>query len=153
MAAAHDEFRQLLETGNVDALRAAWARAMPGMPQPETREHAEIAMHMARTSSTLILFKYRAWSHAWLTERNLPSQLPDALRPRAERAYPGVVQAVGISVNFHSPLLAPAANEIRGAMEHAVLDAFAAGRRDPGFVTIRMQEARAKTERSLFGRR
>lgn len=146
------EFRSLLAAGDVRGLRAYWAKVSPQLPQLRNDEEAEIAMHMARTSAKSIPLKLRVWSHRWLVERMLPSQLPDALRARAERMYPVVRDAVGISVNFSSALLAPAALEIRSSMEDAVEDAYAEGRTDPGFVTSRMQEARARTTRALFGR-
>lgn len=146
------EFRGLLEAGDIDGLRAWWKKHRPGMPQPESREQAEIVMHRARTEAGSVSLRARAWSHAWLRERQLPSGLPDRLRPSAERLYPVAIEAVGISVNTRNPLLRPAMAQIRKSMEHAVLDAYAEGRRDPVFVTARMNEARQKTERALFGR-
>lgn len=146
-------FRNMLEAGDVRGLRAFWQNAAPGMPQPETQEQAEIVMHMARTTADSVSFKARAYSHRWLTERNQRSQLPESLKPRAEQMFPQIADAVGISVNFHSLVLAPAAAEIERTMADAVEDAYADGRREPDFVRQRMGEARAKTERALFGRR
>lgn len=145
-------FRRALEDGDLKALRGLWRVMGPHLPQPETDAQAEIVMHRARTEAESISFAKRAWSHAWLLERGLPSGLPDELRPKAQRLHPVAVEAVGISVNFHSPLLRPAADEIRGAMETAVLDAYAEGRRDAGFVTARMMEAKDRAFRALFGR-
>jgi hypothetical protein len=146
------EFRTLLEAGDVDALRGAWAMAAPHLPQPETREDAEIVMHHARTTAESISFRKRAYSHAWLTERALPSGLPDELRPRAERMYPVVVSAVGISVNTKNEFLKPVIAEVRGAMEHAVLEAEADGKlKDSEHVQQRMFEARERTYRQLLG--
>lgn len=122
------------------------------MPAPETVEQAEIVMHMARTQAESLPLRARAYSHCWLTERALPSQLPDALKPSAERLYPVVVDAVGISVNTKNEYLRPAMLEVRGAMEYAVADAFADNRKDSPFVTQRMNEARERTMRALFGR-
>jgi hypothetical protein len=110
-------------------------------------------MHRARTAAQSISLRARAYSHAWLCERGLPSGLPDELKPKAQRLYPVVALGVGISVNARNPLLRPAMAEVRGAMEHAVLDAEAEGRlADAPFVKARMDEAREKTMRALFGR-
>ncbi len=146
-------FRNLLEAGDVDGLRAHWADHAPKMPQPETAEQAEIVMHRARTEAASISLRARAYSHAWLCERSLPSGLPDDLKPKAERMFPIIVEAVGISVNTMNPLMRPAMLEVRGAMEDAVNDAYADGRKDPAFVTARMTEARDRTMRALFGAR
>lgn len=144
-------FRRALEEGDLKALRGIWAKAAPHLPQPQNDEQAEIVMHRTRTEATSVHFRFRAWSHRWLTERNLPSGLPDMLRPKAERMYPRVVEGVGISVNFRSSILKPAATEIRTAMEAEVEDAYAHGRTEPGFVKARMEEARARTLKALFG--
>ena len=89
-------------------------------------------------------FRKRAYSHSWLRERFLPSQLPDELKPRAERMYPVVFGAVGISTKTRSPL----ALAVRGAMEDVVLEAYADKRTQPAFLRGRMREARAKVLRS-----
>ena len=146
-------FRNLLEAGDVDGLRAYWAQHAPAMPQPASREQAEIIMHRARTEAASITLRARAYSHAWLCERSLPSGLPDDLKPKAERMFPIIVEAVGISVNTMNPLMRPAMLEVRGAMEDAVNDAYADGRKDPVFVQARMAEARDRTMRALFGAR
>ena len=145
-------FRSLLEAGDVDALRGAWARVAPHLPQPESHEQAEIVMHHARTSSGSISFKARAWSHRWLSERDLPSGLPDGLRPPAERLYPRIAEAVGIAVKASNPYLKDAAAEVQQAMSDAVEDAYAGGRKDQIFVRARMEEAKARTYKALFGK-
>jgi hypothetical protein len=144
-------FTRLLEAGDVDALRGAWAKIAPHLPQPETREKAEIVMHMARTSLKTLPLRRRAWSHRWLAERDLPSQLPDELRPRAERMYPIVAEGVGISVNTKNPLLQPLVGHVRKSMEDAVSECYADKRTDPVFVTARMTEARERTYETLLG--
>lgn len=149
-------FRQLLEAGDVDALRSAWSRVAPHLPQPASREAAEFVMHHARTQMASLPLRARAWSHRWLSERDRPSGLPDMLRPRAERMYPVIAEGVGISVNFNSEWMKPAAAEVRGAMEDVVAEAYAdarAGQRpDPAFVAERMKVAKARKMRALFGR-
>lgn len=147
-----DAFRQLLEDGDVKGLRQAWSKIAPNMPQPETFEAAEITMHMTRTASASVSLKARAYSHRWLSERLLPSQLPDDLKPEAERLYPRIVSAVGVSVNFRSKLLAPAAAEVQSAINDAIEDCYAEGHTDPQIVKRQMDEARDKTMQALFGR-
>lgn len=145
------EFRLLLESGDVEGCRRYWHKHAPGMPQLATKGQAEVSMHMARTAAKSVKFALRAYSHRWLLDRNLPSQLPNALKPAADRICPVVVEAVGISVNFRSPVLAPAAAEIEGAMSSAVEDCFASGDRDPELVRSRMLEAKDRAMRGLFG--
>jgi len=148
------EFCNLLAAGDVDGLRAYWSRMCPHMPQPEDRASAEAMMHLARTASVRIPFRARAYSHAWLCEREIPSQLPDELKPRAERIYPRVTKAVGISVNTQNPYLEPAMVEVRQAMEQAVLEVHAdVGLDDSALVQKQMFAAHHRAMRQLFGRR
>lgn len=140
------DFRLLLERGDPKALRAAWKRVAPQLPQPASDAQAEIAMHYARTQAVSIPLKLRQYSHAWLTERNLPSALPP-------KDQPVIAETVGISVNFKSEFLKPAADEVRGAMEYAVEDCYANGDRDVGTVQRQMAEAKERTMRALFGGR
>jgi hypothetical protein len=139
------DWQLLLERGDPKALRAAWKHAAPHLPQPKTDHEAEVTMHMARTASVLMPMKLRRYSHDWLLERNLPSQLPPEEQPR-------IAEAVGISVNFRSAILMPAANEVRGAMEAAVEDCYANGDTAVAIVQGRMAEAKQKTMKALFGR-
>ena len=108
-------------------------------------------MHHARTQAESIALRLRAYSHRWLVERGLPTGLPDRLRPSAEQICPITVGAVGISVNTKNEWLQPAVLEVRTAMEHAVEDAYAEGRRDPVFVSAQIEAARRKTWQALFG--
>lgn len=149
---SHQQFRALLQEGDVDGLRRGWVELFPNMPAPKSREQAEIVMHHARTAAETITLRARAYSHRWLVERGLPSGLPDRLKPSAERLYPRRVAGVGISVNARSPILQPAMVLVRQAMEGAVLEAEADGRlTDSEFVAGRMAEARAREMRALFG--
>ena len=140
-----DEFRALLEAGDVDGLVKAWRVVAPHLPQPKSRDQAEIVMHIARTQAASVTLQKRQYSHGWLTERQLPSGLPDEL-------VPTIVEAVGISVNFRSAYLKPAAGEVRGAMEAAVEDCYANGDKDPVVVQAQMAAARDRTMKALFGR-
>lgn len=123
------------------------------MPAPRTDAEAETAMHLARTAAESISLKARAYSHQWLRERQLPSQLPDELRPRAERMFPTVTPAVGIAVVAFSPALKPVAAEIEAAMSAAVEECYAAGETGHDVVRARMLEAKDKTMKALLGKR
>lgn len=147
------EFRNLLEAGDVEGCRRFWRKHAPNMPQPESSQAAEIVMHIARTEAASVKFECRAWSHAWLMERGLPSRLPDQLKPAAQRIYPVKAVAVGISVQFKSPWLKDAGIAVRTAMESAVLEAHADGRlEDSEFVKGRMMHARENEMAKLFGK-
>lgn len=146
-----DEFRQALEDGDVDRLLALSAHLGPHLPQPKTRAEGEVTMHLTSTESAVVTTPKRFYSHAWLTERGMPSHLPDRLKPAAERMYPRAVSAVGISVGFRSSFLKPAGALIQRAMSDAVADAYAEGREDPAFVRARMAEARTLETKRLFG--
>lgn len=138
-------FRQLLEDGNVEGLRRYWATNARHLPQPQSHAEAEITMHVARTAAESVSLEARRYSDGWLRERGHPSQLPGELRPV-------IAEAVGISVNFRSAVLRPAAVQIRTAMEAAVEDCYANGDRDPARVKSRMAEASAREMKALFGR-
>lgn len=138
--------RCLIECDVAGAMRL-WAHVSPNMPQPKTDADALIVLHHARTQARSVPFKLRAYSHAWLCERGLPSGLPDELRPKAERVYPRVAEAVGVSVKALSEASIPIAKAIEQAMSEAVAEAYADGKRDPGFVKARMQEARSRVMR------
>lgn len=144
-------FRSLLEAGDVDGLREAWARVAPHLPQPETREQAEITMHHARTGSEGVTFRARAYSHRWLTERAFPSALPDVLKPKAERMFPVVADAVGISVSARNEILQPVAQEIEQAMAVKVEEMYADGDKDPSLVKSQIMDVRERTWRKLMG--
>src|SRR5262245_24049227 len=90
--------RQCLEMLDVAAVRKLWTELPPFLPLLDSDEVVLKTMHVARTASEAMRFSYRAYSHAWLTERGLPSLLPDELKPKAERMYPRIVEGVGIAV-------------------------------------------------------
>jgi len=145
-------FRECLEQLDLPRARAVWGQCAPHLPQPGSDDDLLATLHMARTAAKSLGFKLRAYSHAWLLERGLPSQLPDGLKPSAERLYPRKVSAVGISVNV-KPDFAPAGDMIRAAMENAVLEAVEDKKlEDSTHVRARMQDARMKERRALFGR-
>jgi hypothetical protein len=149
--AVADQFRAALAEGDIKALRRLWAHAAPHLPPLKSDADAELALHHARTQAISIDFRLRAYSHAWLTERGLPSGLPDDLRPRAERMYPIVVEAVGVAVLASREEFRPAAREIAQAMFETVAEAQADGVSDPSILRARMGEARRRARARLFG--
>ena len=144
------ELRRYLEACDVEGARRLWMHEFPHLPQPKDDSEALVALHMARTAASSIPMKLRAYSHRWLVERDLPSQLPDDLKPAAERMYPRIVTAVGLSVNATSELLKPAMEEIQKAVEAAILESYAEGKGgDAQHVRDRMKEARERVVKSL----
>jgi hypothetical protein len=145
-------FLQCMLELDVAGVRRLHAQFMPHLPAPASDAEALGTLHHARTQSPAMPLKARAWSHRWLLDHGLSSGLPDELKPKAERLYPRVVEAVGISCNARSELMRPIVGLVQGAMENAVAEAFADGRTDTPFVRARMAEARAKTVKQLIGR-
>lgn len=136
------EMLRCLRDCDVEGIRALWAHVSPHLPQPESDADALASIHMARTQTQPMPFRLRAYSHAWLTERGLPSQLPDNLRPRAQRIYPVIVEGVGIAV---SGTAHPEFNDaLRRAQSDAVLECYANKTTKTEFVRARMVEATAK---------
>src|ERR1700694_445738 len=89
-----DDVRRALEECDTAAMRRLWARAMPHLPQPQTEFDTQATLHLARTAAESVRFRLRAWSHRWLLDHGLPSQLPDELKPRAEQLCPVVKTSV-----------------------------------------------------------
>ncbi len=107
------------------------------------------ALHGCRTRLDNVPIKDRQYSHAWLSERGMPSDLPDHLKP--EQIVPRVVEGVGIIVAASSEELEPAALLVRREMEKVVLDAYADSTSpDPQALQARMMEARKKELRKLI---
>jgi hypothetical protein len=140
------DIRRCLIELDVDGIIQLWPQVRPGWPVPSTREDALIALHLARTVAASIPLRLRAYSHRWLIDNGYPSQLPDDLKPRAERLYPRPSGGVGISVNSKYPVVKTA---IHDAMRDAVLEAYADGVNDPLVIRARMQEARQRERRGL----
>lgn len=137
----HEHFRQALADCDIALVRKMWAHLAGHLPQPKDDAEVLTCIHMARTRTLSIAFDKRAYSHRWLVERNLPSALPDYLKPKAERIYPRIVEAVGISVNT-SPERRELGRAIQQAMSEAAMACYAESNTDPAFVKARMQEDR-----------
>jgi hypothetical protein len=107
------------------------------------------AMHYARTHAGSVQLKLRAYSHAWLVERSLPSGLPDELKSFAERLYPREVTAVGIAVGTLSGVKTPVAKILEAAMSNAVSEMYADGVTEPTLVKSKMLEAYRRAKKQL----
>jgi hypothetical protein len=152
----HQTFKRALQDGDAAVLWGIWAEVMPHLPKPRTLEKATEVMHAARTASDCISDRGRCYSHAWLLDHGLPSQLPERLKAKAEQFYPRQVQAVGLSVNFSRTLrrLFPGLDhEVRTAMNGAVEDLAADGADldDKPVVQGLMFERRDRTLKGLLG--
>jgi len=148
----HEHFHAALESLDIQLLRKMWAHVSPQLPQPKSDEEALQLAHYARTVLASIVFRRRAYSHAWLMERSLPSGLPDGMRPSAQRLYPVTVGSVGIAVRGATELGRAVAPHIRGAMEDAVQEAYTDGHKDePQVVKGHMMEARRTAIKKLLG--
>jgi hypothetical protein len=150
---SHEAMKLCLEEMDVEGIRSLWHLIAPNMPQPQSDLEAMVTLHMARTMAPFLVPRQRYYSHRWLLDHGYPSQLPDHEKPLAERIYPQIVSGVGISVNTSSELLKPVVPYVQSAMENAVHEAYADGRRDDiPFIKRRMTEARETVIRKLLGR-
>jgi hypothetical protein len=131
------EFRRCLNEFDVDAMRRLH-QATTGELLSETQ--TRIALHHARTAADSLPVSARAYSHAWLCERGLPSGLPDVLKPKAERLHPREAKAVGIAVNTLAGKT-ELARVLEKSMSDSVLDSLADGIEDPDLIKSRMIEA------------
>jgi hypothetical protein len=134
------EFRRCLVDCDVQGIMRLWAHVAPKMPRPETDEDALICIHITRTITERIPFRFRAYSHSWLTERNLRSMLPDDLKPRAERMYPRIVSAVGICVATLGNRKTDYHHHVSTKLCNLVADMYADGIEDPVIISARMKE-------------
>ncbi len=145
-----EEARRILIDLDIQAMRRMHAQLSPHLPHPGTDADVLAAMHGARTQLDNIPLRDREYSHRWLIDRGLPSQLPPHLWPKPDRIIPRVVEGVGIMVAASSEELAPAALLVRQQMEEVVLDAYAdSDSPDPAKLHERMMEARRKELRGL----
>lgn len=136
------EFNRCMVELDVPAARALWAVVFPHLPAPSGDAATLAMLHYARTISEPMRFRLRAYSHAWLGDHGFPSGLPDELKPRAERLYPRIVDAVGIAVKTppHRRELGVAVHD---AMRDVVMNHYADGIHAPEIIRPRMLEARA----------
>jgi hypothetical protein len=143
-------FRQCMEEMDAERLEAAWRHIFPHIPVPRSFTQTVIVLHTARTMTENLPLKMRAYSHRWLTDNGYPSHLPDHLKPSAERLFPKISSAVGLSVNTQNEILKPAMPIIRNAMEDAVNEAYADGKKDDtDHIKARIKEARDKAKKQI----
>lgn len=137
-------FRRALETMDAGWLMKLWKHVSPNLPQPANMEEATVTLHYARTQAESMPVKERRYSHAWLTERGLPSGLPYDLQPKVER--PTVVSAIGVAIS-HQPRKGEAkerASLVLDAMTYAAGEMHADGERDPARIRKHILAARDK---------
>lgn len=143
-------FHEALERLDVGLARRVWSEAMPNMPQPESGDEVLATMHLARTAMRSMPLKIRAYSHRWCVERGLPSQLPDELRPVAERMYPRIVEAVGVSCTDSGSGIAPFLQRV---MVDRVEDIYSTDRLnfspDPDWVRSSILDARRERKKKI----
>lgn len=141
-----DAFRRCLVDLDVVGICDLWFHVSPHLPQPKNNDEALATIHYARTQAGSIPVRLRCYSHAWLSERGLPSGLPDWLKPKAARLYPHQVNAVGVAVKALSAAAEPLARAIERAMSDAAAECYADGVRDSATIKARMAEARKRIE-------
>jgi hypothetical protein len=129
--AHHAEMQRCILELDAVAVQKLWRHIAPHMSQPQSDEEALAGLHMARTGLAAAPFPARAYSHSWLMERGLPSQLPDRLKPRAERLYPWIVTAAAFSINFRSKFLRPIESLVTGAISKRMCELWAEHKKAP----------------------
>lgn len=143
------EFLRCMAELDVPQARRLFAVVMPHLPQPASDDAMLVQLHMARTQCPALSDRARFYSYRWLSDRGLPDQLPDHMRPAAERMFPKITDAVGIACGASSELLRPVALEMRGAMSDVVLEHYADGEKNPDIIRPRMLEARRKVQKAV----
>ena len=152
MAEHSDEMARCLATCDVDGVRRLWKYVAPHLPQPASDREALTTIHYARTLNHAMSFRLRAYSHAWLLDNNHPSGLPDELKPKAQRLYPRIVEAVGVACHGNGELMRSVAPLLQRAQLDAVEDCYANGDTETETVKAQMTAAKRKTIRQLLAR-
>ncbi len=137
--------RAALYDGDVRRTRHLWAQVSPDMPQPESDAEAEVILHQARAAADSVPMQKRIYSHAFLSERGLPSQLPDGMKPPRERKGPPVIfpaALIGVGTLSSSAGRREEAKAMERAMADAVGDMITSGITDRERIAKRMWEAR-----------
>jgi len=135
------EFRRCLVDCDTEGVRKIWKHVAPNMPLLETDEDTLICIHITRTATERLPFRFRAYSHSWLRERFPvnPSQIPDSLKPRAERMYPRIVSAVGICVAGFGNKKTEYHHYVSKKLCDVVAEMYADGIEDPDLIKARMK--------------
>jgi hypothetical protein len=127
-------FREILLTLDVKAARALWARVAPRLPQPKDDDEALVMLHTARVKAQSVPARARAYSAAWLAEREL------------DQVEPIIASSAGAATNTKDTGLRSA---LLGAMSRAAEAAIAGGLdvdKDAREVRRIMLDARAKVK-------
>lgn len=139
-----EELRRCLVDCDIVAIRELWTHISPHLPPPADDGEALIQIHLARTATERIPFRFRAYSHKWLTERKIHSLLPDELRPRAERMYPRIVSAVGVCVATIGNKKTDYHHHVSTALCEVVENFYADGIEDPVVISAAMKKVHDK---------
>jgi len=129
------EVRECLAKMDVGTAHKFWATYFPDAPQPVNYAETRAMLHVARTAAKSSKLADRLYSHHWLSERQLPSKLPDDYKPWWEGTV--IRSGVGIVVKATSHFQGRA-EAIQKAMEDAVLEMYDAGIEDPAQVSKHM---------------
>ena len=143
------EFRRCLVDCDKEGIRKIWKHVAPNMPIPENDDDTLVCIHITRTATERLPFRFRAYSHSWLRERFPvnPSLLPEDLKPRAERMYPRIVSAVGICVASFGNKKTDYHHHVSTKLCELVADMYADGIEDPVLIKARMKELHDRLRR------
>lgn len=151
--AKRDALRDALIAGDVDLLQRMWATWFPHAYRPQNWQEAEIQLHLARTKAQNVPLRLRCYSHHWLIERELPSMLPDDLKPKAESYRPKIASAVGFAWGTHSKIMKPAepiiVRAVSDRIEEMALDGMLES--NPDGVRTEMLLTKNRVLHKLFG--
>ena len=148
------ELRSALDSGDPMEVTKIYDLTYPKMPKLADRHEAEVVMHKARTGCRVLKLEKRLYSHAWLMERGIKSDLPDDLRPPSQQVRPVIFSAVGVAVNSlsHRSDRVEEAKAIEKVMARAAGDMIRAGITDGKRISARMWEAREQFIRGEWRR-
>ena len=143
------DFRRCLFELDIAGLRRAQTEVKELACFPPAASDAEILLcaHQVRTAIAregMHPWEFRrcAYSHSWLIERGFESKLADHLKPKAQRLYPIIVDAVGIAAKTLGNRSTPLNRAVEKAMSDVVLDFYADGKKEPEPIKKRMREVR-----------
>lgn len=148
--------RQCLRDIDVNGMRKLHTHVFPQYPAGDDASIL-LNIHVARVRARWLNLKARAYSHRWLLDNGYPSDLPDHLKPKAERLYPRVVTATAYAFGgvFGSPHLRPLKKEVEAAVHTVILDTYATDKVDAidhDKLRAHMHATKDQTIRKLVGR-
>lgn len=101
------EFRDALLAADPVRVLAIWRDSFPHLPAPESRDQALKAIHMARVRMQNIPANAKAYSEAWLAER--------------ERLQVARAVAIGVGIGPQTPVMMRRSADLRHEMSESVL--------------------------------